>query len=80
MARIAIYLLKIYQKLISPLLRAQCRHYPTCSNYMIEAIEVHGLTNGVKYGIKRLLTCNQFFKGGYDPVPALVSRETKWSN
>ena len=46
-----------------------CRHIPTCSNYGIEAIKIHGAFKGTLLTIKRLLKCNPLFKSGYDPVP-----------
>ena len=49
----------------------QCRFYPTCSNYMKEAITKYGLLTGLKLGIKRLLRCHPHGKFGYDPVPIL---------
>jgi len=47
----------------------KCRYYPTCSQYMKEAILKYGTLYGVFLGIMRILRCNQFFKGGFDPVP-----------
>ena len=70
MKQILIKLIKIYQKIPfkSP---DSCKFIPTCSNYMINAIEEHGLIKGVYLGIKRLLKCNPFTKNEYkyDPVP-----------
>lgn len=63
-----IFLIKGYQKIISPVLPPSCRFYPTCSEYGIEAINKYGIIKG---GIKtawRILKCNPFSKGGYDPV------------
>ncbi|MFA5113253.1 MAG: membrane protein insertion efficiency factor YidD [Candidatus Margulisiibacteriota bacterium] len=80
MARIVIYLLTLYQKYIAPYLGQRCRYYPTCSDYTKEAVGSHGALVGSLLGIKRLIKCNQFFPGGFDPVPAAVSRETKWNN
>lgn len=61
---------RLYQKTISPLLGAgKCRFYPTCSNYAIEAIKKHGAIKGCFLALKRILRCNPFCKGGYDPVP-----------
>ncbi len=67
--RIAIILLKIYKKFISPLLPPACRFTPTCSEYMMEAISIYGFFKGFWLGIKRLLKCHPFHPGGYDPVP-----------
>jgi putative membrane protein insertion efficiency factor len=69
MSFIAIFLVKIYQKLISPLLPDSCRFYPTCSQYSIEAFKIHGFFMGMYHSIKRILRCNPFCKCGFDPVP-----------
>ncbi len=69
MRRFLILLVQAYQKLISPLLPASCRYYPTCSSYMIEALKKHGILLGLIMGICRILRCNPFVKGGVDPVP-----------
>jgi putative membrane protein insertion efficiency factor len=58
-----------YKRLISPLLPSACRFYPTCSEYMRQAIEIHGPAQGVWLGIKRLGRCHPFHEGGCDPVP-----------
>ncbi|EHI70038.1 hypothetical protein STRIC_2212 [Streptococcus ictaluri 707-05] len=62
---------KAYQKYISPLSPPSCRYRPTCSAYMITAIEKHGL-KGVLMGIARILRCHPFFEGGDDPVPDVL--------
>lgn len=67
-------LIKFYQDGISPLLGPRCRFTPTCSNYTYEAIVEHGIIKGTFLGIKRILRCNPFFKGGYDPVPCKKDR------
>lgn len=67
-------LIKFYQDGISPLLGPRCRFTPTCSNYTYEAIIEHGIIKGTFLGIKRILRCNPFFKGGYDPVPCKKDR------
>ena len=66
-----LYLLKlIYIYQITPLSsHSKCRYYPTCSNYAKEAIETYGSFKGLFLTIKRILKCNPFSKGGYDPVP-----------
>ena len=64
-----VLLLAGYKSLISPLLPSACRFYPTCSQYMREAIEVHGPARGIWLGLKRLGRCHPFHEGGVDPVP-----------
>lgn len=71
MKKILLFLLKKYKKNISPLLSAcgiNCKYYPTCSEYMVQAIKKYGSFKGTFLGIKRLLKCNPFSKGGYDPL------------
>ncbi|HTU43809.1 MAG TPA: membrane protein insertion efficiency factor YidD [Bryobacteraceae bacterium] len=68
MQRILIVVLKGYKILISPLLPSACRFYPTCSEYMMEAVSKHGAARGVWLGLKRLGRCHPFHAGGYDPV------------
>lgn len=63
-----IYLIKMYRKYISPLKRPSCRFYPTCSEYALEALEKYGSIKGGIMSINRLIRCNPFCKGGYDPV------------
>ena len=64
-----IALIRGYQKFISPHLGDNCRFYPTCSAYAIEALRVHGVCKGVLLAGWRILRCNPFGKGGVDPVP-----------
>jgi len=64
-----IFLVKIYQWLISPLLPASCRYTPTCSQYMIEAIREWGVLRGSWMGVKRLASCGPWGGCGHDPVP-----------
>ena len=66
---ILIGLVRLYQYLISPILGPRCRFYPTCSTYMIEAIELPGPIKGVWLGCNRLLRCHPGSAGGFDPVP-----------
>jgi len=64
-----IFLVKIYQKLLSPLMPGKCRYQPTCSEYMIEALKTHGIYKGLILGTKRILRCHPWGGYGYDPVP-----------
>jgi len=64
-----ILLVRGYQLLLSPVLGNNCRFYPSCSSYMIEAIEVHGIIKGIWLGTRRLLRCHPYSDGGIDPVP-----------
>ncbi|NQG96798.1 membrane protein insertion efficiency factor YidD [Streptococcus suis] len=68
MKGLLIGLVRLYQKLISPLFPPSCRYHPTCSNYMIEAIQKHGL-KGLLMGLARIGRCHPFVEGGEDPVP-----------
>ena len=61
--------IKIYQYLISPLFPGVCRYKPTCSQYMIEALRIHGPLKGLYLGVKRILRCHPWGGSGYDPVP-----------
>lgn len=65
---IFIYLIKFYKKFISPMFPSSCRFYPTCSTYTLDAIEKYGAFKGVYIGIKRILRCHPFNKGGLDPL------------
>ena len=69
MKRILLALIRFYQRQISPLFPPCCRFTPTCSQYALEAIQVHGAAKGVFLALKRILRCNPLFPGGYDPVP-----------
>ena len=64
-----ILLVRAYQVALSPLFSGCCRFEPSCSNYMIEALQTHGVVKGLYLGIMRLLRCHPFGKSGYDPVP-----------
>ncbi|MFA5824428.1 MAG: membrane protein insertion efficiency factor YidD [Gallionellaceae bacterium] len=69
MTRLFLFFIKSYQYLISPLFPPSCRFTPTCSHYFSEALVKHGLIRGMWLGIRRLLRCNPWNSGGYDPVP-----------
>jgi putative membrane protein insertion efficiency factor len=68
-AKLLIVLVKGYQYALSPLLGSNCRYHPTCSSYTIEAIKLHGAGKGFLMGAWRIVRCNPFSKGGYEPVP-----------
>lgn len=69
LARLACLLIRLYQRTLGVLFRNQCRFHPSCSNYMLEAIQTHGLGYGVFLGLRRLLRCHPWNPGGHDPVP-----------
>lgn len=69
MKKLLIYFVRGYQRFISPLFPPSCRYYPSCSSYMIHAIEKHGAIKGFIMGIARISRCHPFVKGGDDPVP-----------
>jgi putative membrane protein insertion efficiency factor len=64
----ALVALRFYKRWISPLLPSACRFYPTCSEYMMQAVEKHGAVRGVGMGLKRLARCHPLHQGGVDPV------------
>jgi len=65
----ALLLIRFYRRGISPYTPPSCRYIPTCSQYAMEAIEKYGLAKGGWMALKRILRCNPFHPGGYDPVP-----------
>ena len=64
-----IWIIKLYQRTVSPLKPPSCRFVPTCSQYAIEAFERFGVLKGLYLSINRIFRCNPFCKGGFDPVP-----------
>ncbi len=68
MKTVALTLIRFYQRFISPGLPASCRYYPTCSEYGYQAIAKYGIIKGGWMTIWRILRCNPFARGGYDPV------------
>mgnify|MGYP002514872044 CR=1 FL=1 len=69
MSRVLIAIIRWYQRYISPYTPPSCRFKPTCSHYGIEAIRLHGAFKGSFMTLWRILRCNPFCKGGFDPVP-----------
>ena len=71
MKKILLFILKLYKNFISPIIKAmgvECKYYPTCSEYAKLAIEKYGCVKGIYLSIKRVIKCNPFSKGGYDPL------------
>lgn len=64
-----IFFVRLYQLTLSPYIGKQCKFSPSCSNYFIEAVKQHGAFKGARLGIWRIIRCNPFSKGGFDPVP-----------
>ncbi|RMA57020.1 membrane protein insertion efficiency factor YidD [Ulvibacter antarcticus] len=79
MKKVLIYpfvlLIRGYQLLISPLFPSTCRYDPTCSNYTLKALEVHGLLRGSWLAIKRIGSCHPWGGKGYDPVPPPIKKK-----
>lgn len=69
MSRLAILFIKFYQYCISPYMAPSCRYSPTCSQYACEALEKHGFFKGMALASWRILRCNPWCRGGYEPVP-----------
>ena len=69
MKRALLKAIRFYQTAVSPLFPPRCRFIPTCSAYALEAVEKYGAVKGTFLATKRILRCNPFHKGGYDPVP-----------
>ena len=71
------FLIRAYQKCISPLFPPSCRFKPTCSAYALEAIQKYGPGKGLILAIRRILRCNPLSRGGYDPIPKIKKLERK---
>lgn len=69
MARLLIWIVKAYQLVLSPFFGQQCRFYPTCSQYAVDALHKHGAITGSYYTVRRLLRCHPWCDGGHDPIP-----------
>ena len=70
MARAIAFLIRLYQRFVSPLLGPRCRFYPSCSNYALQAVQQFGTLRGSWLAVKRLFRCHPWHPGGYDPVPS----------
>lgn len=68
MKRIVLFFIAFYRKYVSGMKKPCCRFYPTCSQYSLEAVEKYGVLKGLYLSLKRILRCNPFCKGGYDPL------------
>jgi len=69
MKKLLIFLIRLYQKFISPVLPPSCRFYPSCSEYARQALAKHGALKGIWLATKRLARCHPYYAGGLDPVP-----------
>lgn len=69
MVKLLVGCIRLYQRWLSPLLGQNCRFYPSCSQYAIDALRVHGVFLGLLYASWRILRCNPYCAGGHDPVP-----------
>ena len=74
MRRLLIWLIRLYQKYISAFTPPSCKYYPTCSSYGIQALSRFGAGKGTFLTVRRILRCNPFSAGGYDPVPDKFKR------
>ena len=70
--------IRFYQRFISPVIGAECKYLPTCSQYTLEAIREWGVVRGILMGSYRILRCNPFSKGGFDPVKINYKGKAKW--
>ena len=68
MRKLIVAILRLYKWALSPMLPSACRYYPSCSDYMRQAVEKYGPARGVWMGIKRIARCHPFHQGGLDPV------------
>jgi len=72
MSTVIIFLINLYRKTISPMLPPSCIYTPTCSEYAMKAVALHGSCKGTIMAVKRIMRCHPWHKGGYDPVPEVT--------
>ncbi|MDE6619503.1 MAG: membrane protein insertion efficiency factor YidD [Lachnospiraceae bacterium] len=75
MKKLFIWLILFYQKYLSPLKSTKCPYFPSCSQYGLEAVRQYGALKGGLLSVWRILRCNPFSKGGYDPVPSINKKD-----
>ncbi|MBR3149212.1 MAG: membrane protein insertion efficiency factor YidD [Eubacterium sp.] len=76
--KLIVFLIRTYQLTLSPRFsHGACRYTPTCSQYALEAVEIHGVIKGSLLAVLRIMRCNPLFKGGYDPVPPKKEKQRK---
>jgi putative membrane protein insertion efficiency factor len=75
MRKVIQWLIRGYQRAISPLLGPRCRFYPSCSQYAFEALETHGLFKGLWLALRRIARCHPLNPGGFDPVPSRADHQ-----
>lgn len=75
MRRLLIFLIRLYQTILSPFVGQHCRFYPTCSAYALEAVEKHGAARGLWLSLRRLSRCHPWHEGGVDPVPEPTKKQ-----
>lgn len=78
MKKIALFFIKLYKKVLNPFVRNSCRYFPSCSAYTYQAIQKYGAFRGSFKGFCRIMRCNPFSKGGYDPVKENLKGNAKW--
>lgn len=77
MKHVFIALIKLYQWTLSGIFGPQCRFYPSCSSYCVEALEKHGALKGAWLGVRRISRCHPWHPGGYDPVPPAYKKRER---